>query len=348
MRNTLLIGVFSLICTYSIGQSATDFFQATELNSFSVKAINFTDLDQNPELRQNSPAVLRKLKEDGFNTMRVEINLHQLVRYGKYPYLEPALLQWIDSISDIANTLDLKLLLTLRNHSSEVKANPGFSYWTDRHIQLEHLYVWLRLAERFKANQTIIGYDILPAPSKRVKNIQFTYLANELISAIRTRDPNHLIFVNGLNKYLTDWKDEEDLKLKDDNVALSGSFEFLQPFRLQQTGWAVNQKGLHFKDNDHSAVLLAYNINKIDSIGSKFNTPILINDFGPSKQAFKSWRNGRSYFIRSRQALDTARNGYCSQSFNGKTFGLYRFKKNKVKYQNFNRKKSLKSTRIIE
>jgi hypothetical protein len=342
MRNTLLIGLLSLVCIYSIGQSSSGFFQATDLNSFPVKAINFTDLDQNPELRTNSPALLSKLKEDGFNTIRIEVNLHQLVRHGKYPYIDRELCKWIDSISVAAEALDLKLMLTLRNHSSEVKANPGFSYWTDRHIQLEHIYVWLQLAEKYKDNKTIIGYDILPAPSKRVKNIQFTYIANELISAIRTRDPNHLIIVNGLNKYLTDWREAESLKFKDNNVALSGAFEYEQAFRIQKTEWAIDQKGLRFKGNDHSALTLADHINKIDSAGIKFKTPILINDFGLSKKTFKSWRNGRSYFIRSKQALDTASIGYCSQSFNGNTFGLYKFKKDKVKTRGWNIKRALK------
>lgn len=345
MRHTLLLGLLGFFCSYAIGQTPKDFFQASDLNSFVVKGINCTDLDKNSALKQNTTAALTQIKADGFNTLRVEFNLNQLVRRGKYPYIDPAICLWIDSLSTTADELDLKLILTLRNHTSEIMANPSASFWVDRHIQLEHIYVWLQIAYRFKDNQTIIGYDILPAPTARVKDIQFTYIANELISAIRTRDANHLIFVNGLNKYLTVWTEADDLKLKNKNIALSGSFEYLQPFSFQKTEWAIEQKGLRFKNDEQSALALASYVQQIDSVAKKFNTPILVNDIALSKKAFKWWKNGHSYYLNSRSTLEASKVGTSSQSINGSTFGIYKFKKRKIKYQSCARKKALKKLR---
>lgn len=74
--------------------------------------------------------------------------------------------------------------------------------WMDDLNKQKAVDIWRRIAERYKDNTTLIGYDLLnePIPSEFSQyNEQLIPLYKRIVSAIREVDNNHIIFLEGAN-----------------------------------------------------------------------------------------------------------------------------------------------------
>lgn len=120
---------------------------------------------------------------------------------------------------------------------------PDFSIWTDPEVAAENVAFWLAIAERYRYEPTIAAYDLLNEPvTADATGAAWRQLAAEMVRAVRSVDPNHLLIVAPV--YGKDRSFEpvgpEDQFLVDDRNAMY-DFHFYEPiaFTHQTAAWLV-------------------------------------------------------------------------------------------------------------
>ncbi len=166
----------------------------------------------------------------GMTCLRVPFNA-TLVENAPYRY-EGRGVAYLDRVIRWAKKYGIRVILDLhaapgaQNHDWHSDSLGEALLWKDKSFQARTLRLWEFLAERYKDEPAIAGYDIL---NEAV--LQDTKLLNrfykELIAAIRSIDRNHLLFIEG-NRWAQDLDCLDDFA--DDNLALS--VHYYQPMEF--------------------------------------------------------------------------------------------------------------------
>jgi len=140
--------------------------------------------------------------------------------------------------------------------------------------QIKTYQLWEILADRYKDNSCIAGYDLLnESVTDNVKLLNQLY--HQLIKTIRAIDQNHILFIEG-NKWATDISCLDEFA--DDNYVLSihsyepldFTFNFIPHLR-----YPFNQKGrICNKDT------LRQHLDQYKIVADKRNVPVFVGEFG--------------------------------------------------------------------
>ncbi len=113
--------------------------------------------------------------------------------------------------------LDLHALPGSQNqhwHSDNATHVAGF--WIHRHFQDRAVHLWEALADRYRDNPTVAGYNIMNEPADPDGTVIRPFY-DRVIEAVRAVDPGHIIFLDG-NRYSTDFSAFEDAPLYPNTV----------------------------------------------------------------------------------------------------------------------------------
>lgn len=162
------------------------------------------------------------LKAWGFNSVRLPMhyNLYTLPIQeetvpGQQTWLEKgfamtdALLDWCKA-NDLYLILDLHAAPGGQGHDAAISDYDATkpSLWEDAANRTKTVALWKKLAERYKDEPMIAGYDLINEPNwnftganvngcNETTNAPLKQLYNDIIAAIRTVDTNHMIFIEG-------------------------------------------------------------------------------------------------------------------------------------------------------
>jgi aryl-phospho-beta-D-glucosidase BglC (GH1 family) len=116
----------------------------------------------------------------------------------------------LDRVVDICDRNDLYAILDLHAlpgcqnmdwHSNNPTHHAAF--WQHRHFQDRVVRLWERLADHYKGNPAVAGYNLMNEPGdasgRRIKPFY-----DRCIAAVRAIDPDHVIFLDG-NRYGTEF-----------------------------------------------------------------------------------------------------------------------------------------------
>lgn len=177
--------------------------------------------------RYISEADIRQIAVEGFNSVRVPINARYLIKDGgQIQYNEPHL-QLIDRVISWCQTHRLYVILDLHgamggqtgtNIDDSEHDKPDL--FTNERNKYLTVAIWRMLAERYKDEWVVAGYDLLNEPLPEwfsCYNDEVMPLYREVVRAIREVDDRHMIILEGVH-WATDWSIFND-KI-DDNVML--------------------------------------------------------------------------------------------------------------------------------
>jgi aryl-phospho-beta-D-glucosidase BglC (GH1 family) len=74
--------------------------------------------------------------------------------------------------------------------------------WTHKHFQDRAVHLWEVIADRYRGNRWVAGYNLINEPNDPTRTVVVS-LQRRMIDAIRAIDPDHLIFLDG-NAYGSD------------------------------------------------------------------------------------------------------------------------------------------------
>jgi endoglucanase len=161
----------------------------------------------------------------GYNSVRLPLNARHLyhTENGKYIWNEE-MFSYIDQLIDWCKKQHVYVILDMHGApGGQTGANIDDSLndqpelFMNRQYQLDLLALWTEVASRYVNEWTVAGYDLLNEPLPNwfsEYNDQVVPLYNELIQAIRSVDPNHLIIIEGVH-WATDFSIFDRLKNED-------------------------------------------------------------------------------------------------------------------------------------
>jgi hypothetical protein len=136
------------------------------------------------------------LADMGANSVRIPFN-NILFEDGSPEYRRGG---W-EKLDEIINWAAMnKLLVILDMHAFEgYTKDQNWTLWADSSLTGRIKNLWAAIAKRYKDNTMVAGYDLMNEPIARGGNEEKYYaLIRDVISAIRSVDQNHIVFVESL------------------------------------------------------------------------------------------------------------------------------------------------------
>jgi endoglucanase len=155
-------------------------------------------------------------------------------------------------------------------------------FWEYKHFQDRTVWLWERLAERYKDNTWVAGYNVMNEPADP-RGVRVEPMYQRLLEAIRAIDPHHIIFLEG-NRYSTDFsvfgKPLPNCVYSNHDYALAGFLD-AGPYPGESRGEFVDRDALAQRFRQRSEYMLEY------------DTPIWVGEFGPQYRNDPGWDSMR-------------------------------------------------------
>jgi len=233
-------------------------------------------LDFDDSFRKNFITELdfKNIKKLGFNCVRIPFH-HRLVesKLNKYSksgvkFLDDAI-KWAKK-NKLFVILDLHGAAGCQNHDWHSDSFGKAELWTNKNNQKRTLALWKFLADRYKNEECVAGYDLMN--ESVVQDIrQLNSFYKQIIETIRSVDRNHILFIEG-NNWSTDINCLDEFE--DDNYALSiHSYEPLD-FTFNFV------PHLKYPTKVKNSVHIKRHISQYKEISKKRDVPVLVGEFG--------------------------------------------------------------------
>lgn len=214
----------------------------------------------------------------GFNCLRVPFH-YRCVENKPYEFKAEGL-RYLDWIVRLGKKYKLYIILDLhaapgsQNHDWHADSSGPAEFWLKKEYRKRAVAVWEFLADRYKNEEYLAGYDILnEAVTDDTKTLNEFY--KEVIAAIRRVDKNHILFIEG-NRWA------QDLTclaaIQDDNYALSvhayEPIEFTAHF-IPHLVYPMTGHPRKWNKEASRKLLATY-----ASAAQKYSIPIYVGEFG--------------------------------------------------------------------
>jgi aryl-phospho-beta-D-glucosidase BglC (GH1 family) len=152
----------------------------------------------------------RYLASLGMNSVRIPFNYRHFEDDARPFELKPGGFALLDRAVEhcrqhgLYAVLDFHALPGSQNqhwHSDDATHKAGF--WVYRHFQDRVVHLWEALAEHYRGNATVAGYNIMNEPADP-DGTMIKPFYDRVVQAVRQVDPGHIIFLDG-NRYATDF-----------------------------------------------------------------------------------------------------------------------------------------------
>ncbi len=173
------------------------------------------------------------IKSRGLNSVRLPLNARYLFeRNGTERRLLSDGIKYVDWLLDWCEELGVYVILDMHGApGGQTGTNIDDSednkplLFSDKEYRIDLIWLWKKLASRYKERKIIAGYDLLNEPLPEwfsMYNHEVMLLYYELEKAIRKVDTNHMLILEGVH-WATDWSVFEELK---DNPLRNCMLEF--------------------------------------------------------------------------------------------------------------------------
>ena len=146
----------------------------------------------------------------GLNLLRLPINYRHFESDMEPFVIKEGGFQFLDHVIDLCaeqhiyTIIDLHALPGYQNQAWH-SDNPTHKalFWQHRHFQDRAVHLWEVIADRYKGNPWVAGYNPINEPGDPSEEI-ITPFYRRLYQAIRAIDPDHILFLEG-NRYSTEF-----------------------------------------------------------------------------------------------------------------------------------------------
>jgi len=248
--------------------------------------------------------------------------------------------EWLDQNVTWAKNHDVYLILNMHVPQGGFQPGPdGNALWDVPQNQERLLALWRAIAERYKDEPIIAGYDLLNEPDVSSSAAQWQELAQRLVTGIREVDPNHLLVVERTNavNQVYNWDGNMNWFLVDDPNVLY-TFHFYGPFLFthQYADWLGLGDGGPYPDSgrmertdrskqtfSRGREYLEAALQEYAGFGERNDVPIYLGEFGAIRYAFEGGKNG-SGWVRDVVAISKEKGfHYSYHTYHEDLFGVF-------------------------
>jgi endoglucanase len=259
----------SLPDTYSVIQTLDNRFGvATEqslIAGYQQNWITTTDLDN--------------IKNGGFNVVRVPVwwgQFYPLNNVSNSGWRADAFteLDWLVNAASsrgIYVIIDMHGVVGSQSTSGDTGQQNLNQYWSNSTDQGNTAYMWWQIANHYKGNATVAGYDLINEPTGAPNNQAVWTAYNNLYNSVRSADPGHMIFMEGA---FNQW-----------------NWSMLPP--PSQYGWTNVVYQMHeYQFNGSQAQVEAGSTNQVNDFKnhSSWNVPGYIGEFNDFGYGSSTWQ----------------------------------------------------------
>src|SRR6476469_223030 len=146
----------------------------------------------------------------GLNLVRIPINYHHFEDDMNPGVIKEEAFAYLDSViarcarHKIYTIIDLHALPGSQNqHWHSDNPTHVASFWIHKEFQYRALHLWEVIAQRYKNDEWVAGYDLINEPADPTGERVFPYY-KRLHDAIRKIDHDHILFLEGDNFFFND------------------------------------------------------------------------------------------------------------------------------------------------
>ncbi|WP_051353594.1 glycoside hydrolase family 5 protein [Acinetobacter nectaris] len=196
----------------SLGSSTSDTYQIMQTlqNRFGISTQQ--ELMQSYENTWITPTDLDNIKSAGFNLIRIPVwwgQFYDLNNTANSGWRKDAFIQ-LDKLVNAAAACKIYVIIdmhgaigsqSLEQSTGQINKN---EYWNSTVARSRTAWMWWQIANHYKNNAYIAGYDLLNEPDSRPnKKIpwnndyynQIIHAYDQLYHSVRQADPNHIVFI---------------------------------------------------------------------------------------------------------------------------------------------------------
>ncbi len=281
----------------------------------------------------HGPEDYKRVAEMGMNLVRFYINYQTLESDSKpYHYLEDGW-QWLDSNIQWAKNNGVYLILNMHVPQGGFQSHgTAWDLWRDVELQNRLVKLWLAIAQRYKDEPVVFGYDLVNEPGVPDGKEQWQKVAQRLVDEIRKIDKQHPIIVERVNSINTKWEQDKELNfvtVKGDNIIYT--FHCYDPFFYTHQGafWLDYMKGRDGgswpeKNKGNTRKALEKSIDAYLSWGKKHNVPLYFGEWGLYKSNFEKGKGGLNYIKDMMDIIEERQITNTFHVYHEESFGLYR------------------------
>lgn len=274
--------------------------------SAGVPALSAADFLKQPyrgftldKASNKSAADFDDLAAMGVNLVRIGINLERCAKCKAYAIPRGSLAE-VDQVVSLAETRHIHVILTL-----EPEMPKGAAYWVDASLQTSIIDIWSSLAERYKNNPAMGGFDLINQPdppgSLNRASRRYADFAGRLIEAVRKIDPQRMIVYEPAPRGSSTYGFKAlGSPLPYNNVLYS--IHFYQPASLTHQGlydkWPY---GVSYPTSDWNKARLSQDLEPVREFVRKYKLPIYVGEFScvrnaPDGSAYRWIRDASDLF----------------------------------------------------
>ena len=209
------------------------------------------------------------LAAEGYSVVRIAVGYKHFEDDARPFELRPDAFRHLDRVVDalaahgVYSIVDLHALPGSQNqHWHSDNETHRALFWAHPHFQARVVHIWEAIAEHYRGNAAVAGYNLLNEPADETRAVVGPFY-RRLVAAIRAVDPSHTIFLDG-NTYATefDFFDEDPFE----NAV----------FTLHDYVPAGLGRSDHYSAEEARAKFL-----QRSAYARATGTPILVGEFGP-------------------------------------------------------------------
>ncbi|BEP14047.1 hypothetical protein acdb102_23580 [Acidothermaceae bacterium B102] len=217
------------------------------------------------------------LAETNMNCARLPVNYHHLeddaapfqVKQEGFRHLDRAIEAC--AAHGVYTVIDLHALPGAQNQGWHAD-NPTHvaSFWDHPHFQDRVVHLWEVIADRYKGNPWVAGYNPINEPADPSRRVVGQYY-ERLVPAIRSVDPDHILFLDG-NTYSTEF----DIFGEPWDNTVYTCHDYVLAGLGAGTGYPGTANGTWFDKESVERTFL-----KRTEYSRRSGTPIWVGEFGP-------------------------------------------------------------------
>ena len=149
---------------------------------------------------------LQNIKNAGFNCVRVPVwwgDFYTLANYGANSGWRSDAFTELDWVVNNCAKYGLYVIIDMhgvvggQSTSMDCGQQSANTYWYNGNYQGDTAWMWWQIANHYKGNTTVAGYDLINEPIGAPSTTAVWTLYNGLYNSIRSADPDHMIIMEG-------------------------------------------------------------------------------------------------------------------------------------------------------
>ncbi|WP_139309880.1 glycoside hydrolase family 5 protein [Teredinibacter haidensis] len=274
----------------------------------------------------------QRVRDLGMNLVRFYLNYRTLeADDNPYHYLDDGW-GWIDTNIEWARQHGVYLILNMHVPQGGFQSHgTGWDLWRKPELQDRLIAMWKAIAERYKNESVILGYDLVNEPGVPKSKDEWKLLAQRLVDSIRKVDTNHPIIVERVNSINKKWINDKDMnffRLKGDNIIYT--FHTYDPYYYTHQGipWDSAMKNCDGgswpdKRKKYTRQFLAYSIDQFLAWGQRNNVPLYLGEWGLYKGNYAESKGGLNYIVDMLSVIEERKLTNTFHTYHEESFGLY-------------------------